>query len=212
VDDSAADLLDNRASNLARQDKHSSNETRQWLRERTIERRDEEAAARAAAAEEDRKRLRLAQELKVAKAKAEASKHASAAVRAEAKKRVAELQAQQTTAKQEKAKKDLSQDLLRKRFVDWKLKLARKFFSDDRHGDARRQAILQRLQKHKPMDLPLTPEPWPRKHKQGYIDLTPGKLTTFQTFPEIASESVARRIHGGRHPSEAASAKSAVSR
>jgi len=209
-DDRASEWLQARLANLQRKSDRVTDETALWLRSKRLERRDQDVAARAAAAAEDRESDRLAAELKLAKAKLEEARAVSGAQRAEAKRACLELRARLDVTKREAEREKQRRELLRKRFVDWKLGQAKAWFQDSKLGEGRRQALREAFTRRRPEEkrIPAAPEPWANSERDGYIELTPGYLTLGKPKRDqldLASDALARRLFGGRHPLEAKS-------
>ena len=213
-DPGAAEILENRLANLQRKSKDLSAEARVWLRGRALQRQDEEAAARAAAAAEDRESDRLVVELKVARAQEVAARSAAIGERAETKRALAKLCTQRDLSRQEVAYEKQRRELLRVNFVDWKLGQARAWFQQPEFGPERRSACAALLLRNRKKlgAMPPAPVPWSAKDRDGYLEITPGHLLLFDRPKrgqmDFASEALARRLYGGRHPKEATSAKS----
>jgi len=216
IDDGAVRMLENRLAGLQRKQQGLGREEQVWLRARVMMRKDDEAAARAAAAEEDRERDRLAAELKVAKAVAAVAKSTASTERAETKRTVTKIKAEQAHLRREKAKDSQRRELLRRNFVDWKLGQARAWFRDPKQGKGRARAVLTQLASFKMSAMKPAPEPWSAKDRDGYLEVTPGTLVPLAGLKKdamtFASENLAHRLYGGRHPAEASSAKSACAR
>ena len=159
----------------------------------------------------------MAAELKLAKAKLEEARAVSGAQRAEAKRACLELPARLDVTKREAEREKQRRELLRKRFVDWKLGQAKAWFQDSKLGEGRRQALREAFTRRRPEEkrIPAAPEPWANSDREGYIELTPGYLTLGKPKRDqldLASESLARRLYGGRHPIEAKSGMSPLDR
>ena len=187
------------------------------MRARALLRKDQKAAARAAAEAADAARDRLLLEVKrartdevVARAKASADRDAARVVAAKAR---AEL----SRALQEGERTKQRSELLRVRFVDWKLGQAKTFFQHAEEGLRRREEcarILRRL-RDSVSKIPPAPAPWSPKERDGYIEVTLGHLLSLAPKKrqiDFASDALARRLYGNRHPSEAVSAKSPAER
>ena len=218
VDNDAADTLVTRMLNLERT-LRLTKPSQIWLRARALQRKDEDTVARAAveAADLERERLKLA--LKRAKADEIALRSKTIAERESAKALAATARAMLNRARLEGDRQRQREEVLRVHFVDYKLCQAKAWFQDATSGAARRDRCAQILRRARASigQIPPTPGPWSPKDRGGYIDITPMHLLSLTSKPkraemEFASEALARRLYGGRHPSEAVSAKSPVQR
>ena len=146
----------------------------------------------------------MAAELKLAKAKLEEARAVSGAQRAEAKRACLELPARLDVTKREAEREKQRRELLREAFTR-------------RRPEGRRQALREAFTRRRPEEkrIPAAPEPWANSDREGYIELTLGYLTLGKPKRDqldLASESLARRLYGGRHPIEAKSGMSPLDR
>jgi hypothetical protein len=218
IDDRMAERIERRMAGLQRRQQALGREAQVWLRSRALQRKDAEAEARAAAAEEDRRSDQVALDLKLARAKGVAARADASAVRAEARRKITELQAEKGRLRKERDADRQRRELLRRNFVAWKLEQAENWFRHPELGPGRRRAVevaLQRSREHLAKLQP-APSPWSEKEREGYLEVTPGSLLPFgkpsKSELAFASEALARRLYGGRHPADAASSRSPVSR
>ena len=162
-------MLQARFARFQRKSDHMTEEAALWLRHKSLQRQDHETRARAAAAAEDRERDRLAAELKIAKARVEEARAVRGAERAEANKACLELRARLDVTKRGAAQEKQRRELLRRRFVDWKLGQAKAWFQHATLGEGRRHALLEALRRRRPdvKSIPPAPEAWPNCDRDG---------------------------------------------
>lgn len=216
-DDSMAERLQNRIENIQREVRLTT-EAQVWLRARALLRTDDETAARAAAEAEDAERDRKMLELKRARTEEATARAQASASRDAARVSVAKARAEVSRARQEAERTKQRNELLRAHFVDWKLGEAKSFFQHAKQGERRREecASILRRSRDNLGKIPPAPSPWSPKDRDGYIEVTPGLLMGFgptkRGHLECASQALAHRLYGNRHPSEARTAKSPVER
>ena len=211
-DAAMAQALEDRLLNLQRKKLQSSESDRVFLRSKMLERQKARSAAQVAEAH-DAKRLRLLQEeAKIQKVKADQEKGKA---RVEVRKleeaaRVA-ARAAKTTADQAKA----NLNLCRQHWVAHTLQQWIAFFEDAALGSQRRDAVAKALSARKrKVHCPVSPDPWPASKRDGYISIAPPTTMSekHHASKEIASESLAFLLYGGKHPSAATTCESVVSR
>ena len=209
-----AQALDDRLLNLQKKKLQSSEPDRLFLRSKLLERQKTRSAAQAAAAADTRKLRLLEQEAKIQKAKADQQKGEA---RVEARKLEEAARVAARAAKSQSAATKLNLDLCRRHWVAQTLQLWIAFFSDAARGSQRREAVVKtvRAAKKRKAQYPVSPDPWSASKRAGYISIAP--LTTTwgkraKASKEIASESLAFLLYGGKHPSAATTCESVVSR
>ena len=108
-------------------------------------------------------------------------------------------------------------DLCRRHWVAHTLQLWIAFFNDAALGSQRRDAVVKSVSAalKRKAHYPVSPDPWLASRRAGYISIAP--LTTMsgkhaKASKEIASESLAFLLYGGKHPSAATTCESVVSR
>jgi len=173
----AAEELENRLHGLLKKQTQLSNASRLYLRSKTLDRRQEAAAARAAAGENDRRLKELQTRLKIAKQETAAQRSVATVEKTVAKQKIKELQTETMKEKKnQQAQKDFEEQL-RQRLAAYLVQTCKKYVNHPDHGAARRDAVLQRIAKYRKAKrqykITEPPRPWPVSNRFGYIVATP---------------------------------------